>query len=55
MIVTVTPNPSVHRTLEVGRVQRGEVLRTTSTRIDAGGKGVHVTRALIALEDWHPR
>lgn len=48
MIVTVTPNPSVDRTLEVTRVRRGEVLRATSTRIDAGGKGVNVARALIA-------
>ena len=47
-IVTVTPNPSVDRTLEVGRIERGAVLRATSTRIDAGGKGVNVTRALVA-------
>lgn len=48
MIVTVTPNPSVDRTLELDRLERGEVLRATSTRIDAGGKGVNVTRALTA-------
>jgi 1-phosphofructokinase len=48
VIVTVTPNPSVDRTLEVDRLERGEVLRATSTRIDAGGKGVNVTRALAA-------
>lgn len=48
MIVTVTPNPSVDRTLEVGRIAPGEVVRATSTRIDAGGKGVNVTRALVA-------
>jgi 1-phosphofructokinase len=48
MIVTVTPNPSVDRTLEVARIERGAVLRATSTRIDAGGKGVNVTRALVA-------
>lgn len=48
LIVTVTPNPSVDRTLEVGRIERGAVLRATSTRIDAGGKGVNVTRALVA-------
>ncbi|MFP5377950.1 MAG: 1-phosphofructokinase family hexose kinase [Acidimicrobiia bacterium] len=48
MIVTVTPNPSVDRTLEVPLVERGAVLRATSTRVDAGGKGVNVTRALVA-------
>jgi 1-phosphofructokinase len=48
VIVTVTPNPSVDRTLEVDRLERGGVLRATSTRIDAGGKGVNVTRALTA-------
>ncbi|MGH9151719.1 MAG: PfkB family carbohydrate kinase, partial [Acidimicrobiales bacterium] len=48
MIVTVTPNPSVDRTLEVARVERGAVLRATATRVDAGGKGVNVTRALVA-------
>ena len=52
MIVTVTPNPSVDRTLEVPRLDRGLVLRATSTRLDAGGKGVNVTRALIA--NGHP-
>ncbi len=48
VIVTVTPNPSVDRTLEVERVERGAVIRASSTRIDAGGKGVNVTRALVA-------
>jgi 1-phosphofructokinase len=48
VIVTVTPNPSVDRTLEVDHLERGGVLRATSTRIDAGGKGVNVTRALAA-------
>lgn len=48
LVVTVTPNPSVDRTLEVSSLERGAVLRATSTRIDAGGKGVNVTRALVA-------
>ena len=52
MIVTVTPNPSVDRTLEVSSLDRGAVLRATSTRLDAGGKGVNVTRALVA--NGHP-
>jgi 1-phosphofructokinase len=48
MIVTLTPNPSLDRTIEVPRLVRGEVLRATATRIDPGGKGVNVARALLA-------
>ncbi|MCU1578705.1 MAG: 1-phosphofructokinase [Rhodoglobus sp.] len=48
MIVTVTLNPSLDRTLEVGRLERGAVLRTSSPTLEAGGKGVNVTRALTA-------
>ena len=48
MIVTLTLNPSLDRTLEVDRLRRGEVIRATSARIDPGGKGVNVTRALLA-------
>lgn len=47
-IVTVTPNPSVDRALEVATLERGEVQRATRTRTDAGGKGVNVARALTA-------
>jgi 1-phosphofructokinase len=46
MIVTVTPNPSVDRTLEIDRLRRGLVLRATGGRVDPGGKGVNVSRAL---------
>lgn len=48
MIVTVTLNPSLDRTLEVDRLERGAVLRTSSPTLQAGGKGVNVTRALTA-------
>lgn len=48
MIVTLTPNPSVDRTVEVDLLVRGAVLRATGTRVDAGGKGVNVSRALAA-------
>jgi 1-phosphofructokinase len=46
MIVTVTLNPAIDRSLtvprfEVGRTNRGEVRRT-----DAGGKGINVAKAL---------
>ena len=48
MIVTLTPNPSVDRTIEVDALHRGAVLRATATRVDPGGKGVNVSRALAA-------
>ncbi|PWJ25299.1 1-phosphofructokinase/6-phosphofructokinase 2 [Branchiibius hedensis] len=49
MIVTVTPNPSVDRTITVPAVRVGEVNRALSSRIDPGGKGINVTRALTSL------
>ncbi|MPY79636.1 MAG: 1-phosphofructokinase [Actinophytocola sp.] len=48
MIVTVTANPSLDRTVEVDRLRRGEVQRALTTSVDAGGKGVNVSRALVA-------
>jgi 1-phosphofructokinase len=48
MIVTVTPNPSLDRTLEVEELRRGEVVRAYADRSDPGGKGVNVSRALVA-------
>ncbi len=48
MIVTLTPNPSVDRTIAVEDLRRGEVHRATSSRIDPGGKGINVSRALAA-------
>ncbi|MCW2499409.1 MAG: 1-phosphofructokinase [Frankiales bacterium] len=48
MIVTLTANPSVDRTVEVDALVRGAVLRATGTRVDPGGKGVNVSRALAA-------
>lgn len=46
MIVTVTPNPSLDRTLQVERLVVARVNRALETRTDAGGKGVNVARAL---------
>jgi 1-phosphofructokinase len=46
VIVTVTFNPSVDRTIGIDELRRGEVLRATSSRVDAGGKGINVARAL---------
>ncbi len=48
MIVTVTLNPSLDRTLAIAALERGEVIRADSTQEDPGGKGVNVTRFLTA-------
>jgi 1-phosphofructokinase len=47
MILTLTPNPSLDRTIEVDALVRGEVHRARSSRVDPGGKGVNVSRALV--------
>ncbi len=46
MIVTITLNPSLDRTIVVDRLTRGAVLRTSEPTLEPGGKGVNVTRAL---------
>lgn len=48
MIVTLTPNPSLDRTLDLESLESGEVNRATASRVDPGGKGVNVARALVA-------
>ena len=48
MIITLTPNPSIDRAMVIDALRRGEVHRATSSRIDPGGKGVNVSRALSA-------
>jgi 1-phosphofructokinase len=47
VIVTVTPNPSIDRTVTLGSpLTRGVVHRVTSATTEPGGKGVNVARAL---------
>ncbi|MFJ8624924.1 1-phosphofructokinase [Kitasatospora sp. NPDC093550] len=48
MIVTITPNPSLDRTYELAALLPGEVNRASHDRLDPGGKGVNVSRALTA-------
>jgi len=48
MIVTVTLNPSLDRAIEIDRLARGDVIRARSGHLDPGGKGVNVSRALLA-------
>jgi 1-phosphofructokinase len=46
MITTVTPNPSLDRTLHLHRFARGNVNRATTTMVEPSGKGVNVALAL---------
>mgnify|MGYP000983542475 FL=1 len=49
MIVTLTPNPSLDRTVALpGPLVRGGVNRLTSVVTDPGGKGVNVARVLVS-------
>lgn len=50
-IITLTPNPSVDRTITLSApLQRGEVQRQAGGRTDPGGKGVNISRALVASD-----
>lgn len=48
MILTLTLNPSLDRTIEIGALDRGAVIRAAAAHLDPGGKGVNVSRALLA-------
>ncbi|MEW6086512.1 MAG: 1-phosphofructokinase family hexose kinase [Chloroflexota bacterium] len=49
MILCVTPNPAIDRTLHVGTLRLGEVHRSDSVLALAGGKGLNVARTIRAL------
>jgi len=48
VIVTVTPNPSIDRTIEIGRLERGALIRASRSSAEAAGKGINVSCALTA-------
>ncbi|WP_214411719.1 1-phosphofructokinase [Sphaerisporangium fuscum] len=48
MILTLTLNPSLDRTIEIAELSRGAVIRAANAHLDPGGKGVNVSRALLA-------
>jgi len=49
VIYTVTLNPSLDKTLFFPRLVLGELNRSRQVRLDVGGKGFNVSRALLAL------
>src|SRR5215211_5423908 len=49
MIITVTPNPALDRTLIVPEIVFDEMVRASDSRLDLDGKGVNVSKALRSL------
>jgi 1-phosphofructokinase len=48
VIVTVTPNPSVDRTVFIDALRQGQIMRSTKSWSEPSGKGVNVSLALKA-------
>lgn len=49
MIVTVTLNPALDKTVVIPDFRAGQVNRVASSRVDPGGKGVNVSKVLMSL------
>ncbi|AGC68199.1 tagatose-6-phosphate kinase LacC [Thermoclostridium stercorarium subsp. stercorarium DSM 8532] len=48
MILTVTPNPAIDKTLYVEELKKGELNIVKNARTDPGGKGINVSKALCS-------
>ena len=49
MIITVTMNPAIDKTVEIEAFVHGGLNRITNITVDAGGKGINVSRVLNNL------
>lgn len=49
MIYTITLNPAIDMTIYLSRLEKGQVNRSSYYMIDAGGKGINVSKVIKAL------
>ncbi|HBE86771.1 MAG TPA: 1-phosphofructokinase, partial [Lachnoclostridium sp.] len=49
MIVTVTMNPAIDKTVDIDRFERGDLNRIKRVESDAGGKGINVSKTIKEL------
>lgn len=49
MIVTVTMNPAIDKTVEINCLQQGGLNRISKVEYDAGGKGINVSKTIYEL------
>ncbi|ABR47051.1 1-phosphofructokinase [Alkaliphilus metalliredigens QYMF] len=49
MIITVTMNPAIDRTIEIADFTVGKVNRIETSKIDVGGKGINVSKVIQEL------
>lgn len=49
MIVTVTMNPAIDKTVDLEQLERGSLNRIKNVIVDAGGKGINVSKAIKEL------
>ncbi len=49
MIVTVTMNPAIDKTVDIGKFERGDLNRIKRVEIDTGGKGINVSKTIREL------
>lgn len=49
MIVTVTMNPAIDKTVDIDRLEHGGLNRIQNVEMDAGGKGINVSKTIKAI------
>lgn len=49
MIITITLNPAIDRTINVEHITLGQVNRCKNATVDIGGKGINVSRAIKSM------
>jgi len=49
MIITVTLNPAIDKTIEIENFETGKLNRAEKVRLDAGGKGINVSKVIKSI------